>query len=59
MFHKIIAMTAIKTKYWNQNIQELKEKGEFDRLTDAGLAESHPHDIKITKDSPNYKENRL
>ena len=41
------------------SIQELKEKGEFDRLTDAGLAESHPHDIKITKDSPNYKENRL
>jgi IMP dehydrogenase len=39
-------------------IQELREKGEFDRLTNAGLAESHPHDIKITKDSPNYKESR-
>ncbi|MFA6268856.1 MAG: IMP dehydrogenase [archaeon] len=40
-------------------IQELREKGEFDRLTEAGLAESHPHDIKITKDSPNYKESRF
>jgi len=41
------------------NILELQEKGEFDRITNAGLAESHPHDIKITKDSPNYKENRF
>jgi IMP dehydrogenase len=37
------------------NIQELREKGEFDRITNAGLSESHPHGVKITKDSPNYK----
>jgi IMP dehydrogenase len=36
-------------------IEELQQKGQFDRLTGAGMAESHPHDIKITKDSPNYK----
>ncbi|MFA5763550.1 MAG: IMP dehydrogenase [archaeon] len=38
-------------------IEELQEKGQFDRLTNAGMVESHPHDIKITKDSPNYKGN--
>ncbi|MBI2105342.1 IMP dehydrogenase [Candidatus Woesearchaeota archaeon] len=36
------------------SIEELREKGEFDRITIAGFSESHPHDIKITKDSPNY-----
>ena len=35
--------------------EELREKGEFDRITSAGFSESHPHDIKITKDSPNYR----
>jgi IMP dehydrogenase len=39
-----------------KNIQELRDKGEFDRITGAGLKESHPHDIKIAKDAPNYKE---
>jgi len=37
-------------------IKELKQKSEFDRITSAGLTESHPHGVKITKDSPNYKE---
>lgn len=37
------------------SIEELREKGEFDRITSAGFSESHPHDIKITKDSPNYR----
>ena len=36
------------------SIKELQEKGDFDRITGAGLSESHPHDIHITKDSPNY-----
>ncbi|NLY42964.1 MAG: IMP dehydrogenase [Clostridiaceae bacterium] len=35
-------------------IQELKENGKFIRITSAGLRESHPHDIYITKESPNY-----
>lgn len=37
------------------SIEELREKGEFDRVTAAGFSESHPHDIEITKDSPNYQ----
>ena len=35
-------------------IQELKENGRFIRITSAGLRESHPHDIQITKEAPNY-----
>ncbi len=35
-------------------IEELHEKAEFIRITNAGLLESHPHDISITKEAPNY-----
>jgi len=35
-------------------IEELKENGKFIKITGAGLKESHPHDIHITKESPNY-----
>lgn len=37
-----------------RTIEELREKGDFDRISGAGIQESHPHDILITKDSPNY-----
>jgi IMP dehydrogenase len=36
------------------NIAELQKKAEFIKITGAGLQESHPHDINITKESPNY-----
>lgn len=35
-------------------IPELQERGQFVRITGAGLRESHPHDINITKEAPNY-----
>ena len=35
-------------------IQELHDKAQFVKITGAGLKESHPHDIQITKESPNY-----
>lgn len=35
-------------------IEDLKKNGQFIRVTAAGLRESHPHDIQITKESPNY-----
>lgn len=38
-------------------IAELKENGKFVRITGAGLKESHPHDIYITKEAPNYSYN--
>ena len=36
------------------DIETLKETGKFVRITNAGLLESHPHDINITKEAPNY-----
>lgn len=36
------------------DIQTLHEKAKFVRITGAGLKESHPHDIYITKEAPNY-----
>jgi len=35
-------------------IEELKDKGKFVRITAAGLRESHPHDIQMTIEAPNY-----
>ena len=35
-------------------IKELQDKGEFIKITSASLKESHPHDIDITKEAPNY-----
>jgi len=37
-----------------KTIEELKEKAKFVKITSASLVESHPHDISITKESPNY-----
>jgi IMP dehydrogenase len=37
-----------------QNIPDLKTKGTFVRITAAGLKESHPHDIQMTVEAPNY-----
>ena len=38
-------------------LEELHEKAQFVRITGAGLKESHPHDIYITKEAPNYSIN--
>lgn len=40
-----------------KTIPELQERGQFVRITGAGLKESHPHDINITKEAPNYSAN--
>jgi len=37
-----------------KTIDELQEKAEFVRITNAGLRESHAHDVTITRESPNY-----
>mgnify|MGYP001225206344 FL=1 len=36
------------------NLEELRRRATFIRVTSAGLTESHPHDIYITKEAPNY-----
>ncbi|AYU54051.1 IMP dehydrogenase [Staphylococcus debuckii] len=38
----------------SHNLKELREEAMFTRMGPAGLAESHPHNIQITKESPNY-----
>ncbi len=35
-------------------VEELKERGRFVRMTSAGLRESHPHDVQMTVEAPNY-----
>ena len=37
------------------NLRELREKARFMRITNAGLIESHPHSVFITKEAPNYQ----
>ena len=39
------------------NVEELHTKAQFMQITSAGLKESHPHDIYITKEAPNYTLN--
>lgn len=39
-----------------QTIEELRTQTEFVKITSASLAESHPHDITIVKESPNYTQ---
>lgn len=36
------------------NLRELREEAQFIRMSGAGLIESHPHDVNITKEAPNY-----
>ncbi len=38
----------------SRTIPELQELGRFVRITSAGLKESHPHDLQMTVEAPNY-----
>ena len=38
-----------------RNIAELKKSGQFVRVSSAGALEAHAHDVKITKEAPNYR----
>lgn len=38
-----------------KNIAEMKTESKFIKITNAGLTESHPHDVSITKEAPNYR----
>jgi IMP dehydrogenase len=38
-----------------QNIEELRTKAQFVKVTSAGMRESHVHDVQITKEAPNYR----
>jgi IMP dehydrogenase len=38
-------------------IADLQRSAQFVRITSGGLVESHPHDVKVTKEAPNYRRN--
>lgn len=38
------------------HLQELQDDAQFIQISNAGLRESHPHDVQITKESPNYSK---
>ena len=40
-------------------IKDMQEKAKFVRITSSGMTESHPHDLMITNESPNYPTSRL
>ena len=40
------------------DLTELRDKARFVRITNAGLRESHPHSVTITKEAPNYQVQR-
>jgi len=42
----------------NRNINLMKNKGKFIRITLAGLKESHPHDVILTQEAPNYQSSK-
>ena len=42
----------------SKNLDEFKLNAEFVRIPSAGSIESHPHDMNITKDSPNYRNSK-
>tara|TARA_B100002052_G_scaffold295648_1_gene322538 strand:- start:1661 stop:3115 length:1455 start_codon:yes stop_codon:yes gene_type:complete len=39
-----------------KNLSDFSNKAVFERITNAGMIESHPHDVSLTKESPNYRK---
>lgn len=55
IIHQLIGGLKAAMGYLGQpNIPSLQKNAKFIKITGAGLKESHPHNIKITKDAPNY-----
>jgi IMP dehydrogenase len=56
IIHQLIGGLRSSMGYLGQETIELMQKNaNFIKITNAGLKESHPHNIKITKDAPNYQ----
>ena len=54
-FHQLIGGLRSGMGYCGtRTIDELRKNGQFVRITNAGLRESHPHQVQITKEAPNY-----
>ena len=56
LFHKLVGGLRHGMGYLGAaDIYQLRQKARFIRVTHAGVAEAHPHDIVITKEAPNYQ----
>ena len=56
--HQLIGGLCASMGYCgSETIEIFQEKAEFVEITSAGLRESHPHDVVITKEAPNYRVN--
>ncbi len=55
VFHMVGGLRSAMGYTGCKNIDELKTRAQFVRISIAGLRESHPHDVEITKESPNYR----
>ena len=56
-FVKAITFNKICLGYCgSKDIFEFRQKAQFIQITSSGIIESHPHDINMTKDSPNYRK---
>ncbi|MFS0749705.1 IMP dehydrogenase [Oceanobacillus sp. 1P07AA] len=54
-FHQLVGGLRSGMGYCGtKTIEDLRNDGQFIRITNAGLRESHPHDVQITKEAPNY-----
>ena len=54
-FHQLVGGLRAGMGYCGSaTIEDLRLNGQFVRITNAGLRESHPHDVQITKEAPNY-----
>ena len=40
----------------SETIEQLQRRAKFVRITNAGLSESHVHDVSITREAPNYRQ---
>ena len=57
MIHQLVGGLRAAMGYTgNRSIAEMQRRCEFVRITNAGLRESHVHDITITNESPNYRQ---
>ena len=41
----------------NKNIEEMRKNCQFNKISNSSLKESHPHNIQITSETPNYTTN--
>jgi IMP dehydrogenase len=55
VLHQVVGGLRQARGYWGAPTIDAMKQARFVRITGAGLRESHPHDITITKDAPNYR----